>query len=213
MKGLLLKDYYVVTRTCKVQLLVNVVFIIVAIIANANDHIMILAMPVLIAGDIPITLIAIDEKSRWTEYSGALPYSTAQKVLSKYITGLIYVLLVCGIMFLAALCFNGSEFPLTFMFSLALAGALLIPSLMIPLCYKFGVNNGMLIFLILLFIIMFIFQSIFSTEEISAFLLKCAEIPAPIFVLAGIAVYGASFGISTALGAVRGKKLEVRGKR
>ena len=48
--------------------------------------------PCLFCGMVPVNLLAYDERSRWLQYSGTLPYTRAQIVSGKYLIGLI-----CGI--------------------------------------------------------------------------------------------------------------------
>ena len=62
MKGLLLKDFYMAAKYCRACLL---------------------------CGMIPVNLLAYDERSRWLEYSGTLPYTKAQIVSGKYLVGII----------------------------------------------------------------------------------------------------------------------------
>ena len=43
---------------------------------------------------IPINLLVYDERSRWTQYSGTLPYTKTQIVSGKYLIGLLIQLTI-----------------------------------------------------------------------------------------------------------------------
>ena len=50
--------------------------------------------PCLLCGMIPVNLLAYDERSRWMQYSAALPYTKAQIVCGKCLIGLLTQLTV-----------------------------------------------------------------------------------------------------------------------
>lgn len=87
MKGLITKDIFMIAKYFKLYFLMDVIFIAVAFFSPDSSSF--LMIPVLLSGIIPITLLAYDERSHWTEYSGALPYSKAQIVSAKYLIGLL----------------------------------------------------------------------------------------------------------------------------
>ena len=73
MKGLILKDLYMIKSYCKSYLLIAVVFFAVSFAGNNN---MFFAFyPCLLCGMIPVTLLGYDERSRWIQYSGTMPYT------------------------------------------------------------------------------------------------------------------------------------------
>ena len=98
MKGLLLKDWYMVKKYCRAYLLITVVFIAVSLFSN--DNMFFVFYPCLLCGMIPVNLLGYDERSRWMQYSGTLPYTRTQIVCGKYIIGLraqFAILVVTGI--------------------------------------------------------------------------------------------------------------------
>ncbi len=86
MKGLLLKDFYQLTKYCRAYLAVALVF---AAAAAVNNNMFFLVYPMIMVSVIPINLISYDEKSKWNLYAGALPYSRRQLVSVKYVIALV----------------------------------------------------------------------------------------------------------------------------
>ena len=86
MKGLLLKDWYMVVKYCKAYLLICLVFIGVSIMSD--DNFFFILYPCILCGMIPVTLLGYDERSKWDQYCAALPYTKAQIVSGKYLLGM-----------------------------------------------------------------------------------------------------------------------------
>lgn len=145
MKGLLLKDFYMATKYCRVFLYMLVVFIGVSFFTG--DSPMFVYFPTLIAGVIPMTLISYDEKDRWDTYSQALPCSKKQAVSAKYLLGLFIMLAVFAVTALvqvfrlvSAGTFSVDAYLLLLVQILAVG--LIVPSLLLPFIFKFGTEKG-----------------------------------------------------------------------
>lgn len=98
MKGLLLKDWYMMKKYCRSYFLIAAVFIAVSLFGN--DNLFFIFYPCLLCGMIPVNLLGYDERSRWMQYSGTMPYTKAQIVSAKYLIGLlaqVTMLIVTGI--------------------------------------------------------------------------------------------------------------------
>ena len=87
MKGLLLKDLYMMKSYCRSYLLIAVVFTAVSLIGK--DNMFFMFYPCLLCGMIPVNLLAYDERSRFIRYGDTLPYKRAQIVSAKYLIGLL----------------------------------------------------------------------------------------------------------------------------
>ena len=70
MKGLLRKDLYMMGKYCRSYLLLVIVFLCVSVFSS--DNLFFVFYPSLFSGMIPVSLLAYDERSRWTQYSGTL---------------------------------------------------------------------------------------------------------------------------------------------
>lgn len=98
MKGLLLKDWYMMKKYCKAYIAIIVVFIAVFLVSN--DNLFFVFYPCMICGMIPVNLLGYDERSHWVQYSGTMPYTKAQLVSGKYLIGLLAqltILVVTGV--------------------------------------------------------------------------------------------------------------------
>ncbi len=156
MKGLLIKDFYMTARYCRAFLLIVAVFIAVSFFGD--DNIFFIVYPVMIASVIPMTLISYDERDKWTQYSGTLPYTRAQLVSSKYLIGLIFgsaafVLSVAASV--SRMLANGyfSLTELSVISAVLLVLGLIGPSLILPFAFKYGAEKGRIAFYIMIGII------------------------------------------------------------
>lgn len=158
MKGLLLKDFYVTIKSCKMYFIVVLMFIAMSFFFNDSfsDGYMFLMLPVMMFGALPISLLSFDEKFKWTKYSKALPYSPTQIVSSKYLFGFIFQVLMALIVLLALVIrvetiggetLSTSASVLCRVFTLSL----IIPAIGLPLCFKFGTEKGRVFYMALVF--------------------------------------------------------------
>ena len=90
MKGLVLKDFYLLTRYCRNFLLVAFVFLVMYI--SNPDNTAAITMLCAVTGILPITLLSYDEREGWITYCQTLPYTKAQYVSAKYVMGLFVCL-------------------------------------------------------------------------------------------------------------------------
>lgn len=151
MKGLLLKDYYMTVKYCKVYLLVMIIFILGS--AASEDNLFFMFYPCLISGMLPVTLLGYDERSKWNQYCGIFPYTKAQIVSGKFLMGLfaqIVVITLSALTQAVKMNINGTFNSDTF---LTLIEVLLILScssfISLPFIFKFGVEKGRIAYLIM----------------------------------------------------------------
>ena len=145
MKGLLLKDWYMMKKYCRAYLLIAVVFIAVSLFSN--DNMFFVFYPCLLCGMIPVNLLGYDERSRWMQYSGTLPYTKTQIVSGKYLIGLlsqIAILVATGVAqaakMLIAHNFELGDFAVLML--LMLIVSTLTSSICLPFVFKLGVEKG-----------------------------------------------------------------------
>ena len=145
MKGLLLKDWYMVKKYCRAYLLIAIVFI--AISFFSNDNMFFVFYPCLLCGMIPVNLLAYDERSHWMQYSGTFPYTKTQIVSGKYLIGLLAQLAVLaatgiahGVKMYAAGNFVLGDFAVLML--LMLIVSTLSSSICLPFVFKLGVEKG-----------------------------------------------------------------------
>lgn len=145
MKGLLLKDFYMTKKYCKSYLLIAAIFIVLSLVNE--DNLFFVFYPCLLCGMIPVTLLGYDERSRWMQYSGTLPYTKGQIVSCKYLIGLMAqmaMLLVTGIAQAVKMNIDGTfqlnDYMVLMLIMLILA--MLTSSISLPFIFKLGVEKG-----------------------------------------------------------------------
>lgn len=156
MKGLLLKDWYLICRHCRAYLMILVVFLGIGLFSP--ESIFFLYYPVLMAGSIPVTLLSYDSMSRWESYSRTFPYSEGQLVAAKYLISLLAVLVTALVTVLAYGAIQGGTdwMALLSMGCMVLALGLLTPALMLPWVFKFGAEKGRIVFYVVLVLLMLV---------------------------------------------------------
>jgi len=145
MKGLLLKDWYMMKKYCRYYLFATVGFIILSLMTDGNMFFVF--YPCMLCGMIPVNLIGYDERSRWMEYSSTMPYTKAQIVSGKFIIGLLTQLatmLVIGTAHTVKMVATGVFIPgeLAVLMLLLLIVSTLSSSICLPFIFKLGVEKG-----------------------------------------------------------------------
>lgn len=145
MKGLLLKDWYMMKKYCRYYLFVCIGFIILSMMSSGNMFFVF--YPCFLCGMIPVNLLGYDERSRWTEYVGTLPYTKTQIVSAKYLIGLFTQITMLTVICIAQGVKMGVEGTFVLKEFLVLMMLLLImasvaSSLTLPFVFKYGVEKG-----------------------------------------------------------------------
>ena len=153
MKGLILKDLYMMVKYFRNYLLVLVVFLGVSM--AQEDNLFFAFYPFLICGMIPVNLLAYDERSHWDIYCGTLPVTRDMVVSAKYLLGLI----VQGVVFLVTALCQAVRFGLTETFdlesylvlmSLMAIVSLISSSITLPFMFKLGVEKGRMAYYVMI---------------------------------------------------------------
>lgn len=199
MKGLLLKDWYMTKRYCRSYLLICVCFVILSLASEGNMFFVF--YPCLLCGMIPVNLLGYDERSRWTEYAGALPYTRAQIVSAKYLMGLFAQIAILAVNSIAQgirMAIDGSfaltEFLVLVMILLIMATV--TSSLTLPFVFKLGVEKGRSAYYVTVGVVCAV--SIVASNVFSNGLHTEIELNAvlPIICLIGIGIYALSWYLS-----------------
>ncbi len=199
MKGLLLKDLYMMKKYCRSYLIIAVVFIAVSFVGDSN--LFFIFYPCMLCGMIPVNLLAYDERSRWLQYSETMPYTKGQIVSGKYLIGLgtqIAMLTVTGIAQAIRMSisntFQLNEYIVLMMLLLIIAS--ITSSICLPFMFKWGVEKGRIAYY-------FMIGMVCAGSIISSSLLfkeMQAEIKLngilPIVCLIGIGIYALSWYLS-----------------
>lgn len=199
MKALLLKDWYMMVKYCKAYLVIVAVF---AAVAMSGVNFMYGFYACIMAGMVPVTLLSYDERSKWTVYSCALPYTRAQLVSVKYIVGglaqLAVIILLTAIQCVRSGFSGGFDFGVLLEYmSLQIFMSCLVCSVNLPFVFKYGVEKGRAwyyIALVLVFGVAGALAGIFVLSDTSrhGILGAFALVPA----IVGIGIYALSWRLS-----------------
>lgn len=177
MKGLLLKESFVMMKNNKASLLITPIF---ALIGIFNKQMMfILLIPVIIAM-LPLGTMTYDEISRWNFYVQCMPVEKKRIVLSKYLTVLMLALggsvIVGCIKLIYDIAAGGTDYRVIIMMIIvAFALGLLVPCISIPLNLKFSTAKGRIFYLIFTGIICGLIPSLFLSDD-QNFSVKAAKL-------------------------------------
>lgn len=132
-------------KYCRTYIFIAAAFIALSLASNGNMFFVF--YPCLLCGMIPVNLLGYDERSRWMQYSGTLPYTKAQIVSGKYLIGLLAqlaILLAVGVTQAAKMVIAGDfvlgEFAVLIL--LMLIVSTLTSSITLPFIFKLGVEKG-----------------------------------------------------------------------
>lgn len=156
MKGLILKDLYLVKKYCKSYLILTLLFIA---LSSMNGENMIFALyPSAVCGMVTVSLMSLDEKCRWLSYSASLPYSKGQIVSEKYLLGLVIQLLVLVLTGIAQAVRMNREGNLEakslfVLMAVLTATALLTSAVNLLLVFRFGCERARILFYVLIGVI------------------------------------------------------------
>lgn len=145
MKGLLLKDFLVLTKQMKMFLILIPIMAITGGVPMASIAILLGAM-------LPMTALAYDEQSKWNDLAMMMPYSKKNIVLSKYVLG---YLCMTG----ASILFMVAQVVMTttqhkdlrtnlYMILFAILCGLLFIAINTPISFKYGVQKGRIVFIV-----------------------------------------------------------------
>lgn len=156
MKGLLLKEAYMIRRYCKAYLLLVIVFLSVSFFGN--DNLFFVFYPCLFANLIPVALLSYDERSKWDQFCGTLPYTKAQQVSSKYVVSLLIQIVIFMVTALAQayrMVHTGTfswKVYLSLLTVLLFMSSLVI-SVTLPIMFKWGTEKGRIAYSVMIGII------------------------------------------------------------
>lgn len=202
MRGLILKDWYMTQKYCRSYLLIAVVFLVVAF--AGEDNIFFAMYPCILCGMIPVNLLAYDERSRWQQYCGTLPYTEGQIVSGKYVVGLmaqVVMLLVTAVTQALRMNLNHTfqwKYFVEFLL-IAFILSLVASSIILPFVFRFGVEKGRIVYFVLLGVMgggSFIALDVLQGNMMNPIPMNGVV---PILCLVGIGIYALSWCLSVVL--------------
>lgn len=198
MKGLLIKDTYMVNKYCRPFLLLLIIFLVISCFGKGN--LFLSFYPVLLVSLIPVNLISYDEKEKWNTYVLTLPYTKKDYVTSKYILGFIFIIvsiILSAITQLISASINdsftfSSYFSmLAIMFFIGIVG----PSILMPFIFKYGAEKGRIAYyLVIILLCVLISITTGSDINLSAYFSEIGIIT--LLIGLGIIIYTLSWLVS-----------------
>jgi len=157
-KGLLLKDWYILKNKGKMYLIIVPIYLAIAF---RSQNLLFVFFSIVFAAMIPRTLAAYDDHAHWNCYTAALPVSKKQIVQSRYLLSLMFILLftLCAVILNFIIPFSALTSPLI-LAGIASTGIGYI-AISFPLLYRFGTEKGRMIQTLLMMFFM-IWGGIFS---------------------------------------------------
>lgn len=165
MKGLLLKDFYVLTGKLKFLLILMFLF---AVIPNSPQ----IAFAMVYGALFPIAIMGYDERSKWDKLARTMPYASADFALSKYLLGYSAMCLTAGISIISTMTLGPladsritlSAYLLTKLIPSLLCGFLVL-ALGLPLIIHLGVTKGQMLFIVLAIVVMLLGFNFIGRQE------------------------------------------------
>lgn len=205
MKALILKDLYQLKAYCKSLLLLVCVFTLVVPFSDGNLFFCI--YPVMMISMLPMTLLSYDERTKWNCYCAALPFRRSQIVTAKYLLCLLLTLpmalLVLGLSAIRiAVSGSGQWSALAVLAVSLLVMSTLSSSLSMPFLFRFGVEKGRLLYIIIVCIAC---SSSFVIQDLTtSVVLPVPVLPVMVLLCAGI------FVLSWRLSIAMFERMEIR---
>jgi len=151
MIGLILKDFLNLRKQMKIYLILIIFYLAIGMVSG--NPAMLSSMMAIVAFMIPITALSYDERSKWDRYALTMPLSRSSIVVSKYILGLIFLIMAFIVSILSNLFLNNillEESMVTNLSSLSMG--LILMSIIFPIIFKMGVEKGRVYMMLVLFI-------------------------------------------------------------
>lgn len=194
MKGLIIKDLYVIKRYARATILVALIFAAVGLMSanNASFTGMISMMSTMMV----INAFSYDDLAKWDRYALAMPISRKTMVGARYLLGFCLwlggVLLALVILLVSMIVHQQNTYQESLMIIAMIgAGMLMATAISLPMLYKFGVEKGRILLLLAFLppVAVAIVPVMIFGEGAMIFLIA-------VFPVASLAMYAISYGVS-----------------
>lgn len=150
MKGLLLKDWYMVLKEAKYYLAFFVVYAVLA--AFSGSWMILVSINMFLGSMIVKSLMAKEEQNRWDSFAVILPVTAKEKVIEKYLVGfgggMTANIISFAVLWTAKLIFQrNADIPLLPFFLLYTVFTIYYLAFELPVLIKFGTIKGRLVFI------------------------------------------------------------------
>ncbi len=149
MKGLLLKDFYVMKRELRAFLFIIVFFTAFSFVGENNSFFMfygLIMLPI-----VNISLISYDERSHWDSFLETTPISRSTAVTEKYLLTLLLLLIWFPVVLLVYMLQHSSFGDFAQMLCISVYMALFFPAVLYPFIFALGSEKGRFAYFIFIF--------------------------------------------------------------
>lgn len=210
MKGLLLRDFYVLKRSALSLVMICVVYAILAAVQKNNSFFVWFLG--LLAGMTPMTVIGLDERSKWEVLAGTMPYTRTEIVISKYLLSLISlcfaIILFTASSMLMMSYKGGIEFD-TVIFNILLMSfvGILFSAVEFPFVFWLGATKGRIVVVVLAMVISMLGSVFAISSGLIGALTEVSVINDILFI--GVAAAAAVMAVSAVISIAVYKKKEL----
>lgn len=149
MKGLLLKDFYVMKRELRAFLFIIVFFTAFSFVGENNSFFMFYGLIMLPL--VNISLISYDERSHWDSFLETTPISRSTAVTEKYLLNLLLLLLWSPVVIAFYLIQSDSLGSPLQILCICVYMALFFPAVLYPFIFALGSEKGRFAYFIFIF--------------------------------------------------------------
>lgn len=212
MTGLILKDCLVMRKALKSYLMIMLLYVVLAWLDVLNYAFIITFIQIMLMV-LPITAFAYDEQAKWDRYAMSLPLGRGKVVGARYLFVLTLTVITStiGLAGTAILTLVHEAEAMEMLVTLAVSTTigLLVPAILLPLCYKLGAERARPYLYAIIFIptILVVLLAKIDTIDFSA-LNRLNDLPpdaifrgASLLSVGGLAVLAASYLISCRIAA------------
>lgn len=145
MTGLIWKDFLVMRKSLKSYLLIMVLYVVLAYLDVLNYGFIITFIQVMLMV-LPISAFSYDELAKWDRYAMSLPLGQGKVVGARYlfVLALTAITAAIGLAGTAILTLVREAEPVEMLLTLEVSTTigLLVPAILLPLCYKLGAERA-----------------------------------------------------------------------
>lgn len=147
MKSLLIKDFYLIKKTCRMFLLMILAFFAVAVVTPQRNFMYL--YDAIFMGMLSHSLLAIEERDGSDKYYLICPVSKKQIVAEKYILSAIFIAIISIPIALLEIIKKTDISEIALILSLVAAVGIIFPSISMPIMFRYGYAKGKIVFMCL----------------------------------------------------------------
>lgn len=191
MTGLMTKDFLVMRKGLKSYLLIMALYAVLAWLDILNYGFIITFIQVMLMV-LPITAFSYDELAKWDRYAMSLPLGRGRVVGARYLFVLILTLVTTaiGLATTAILALVREADPVEMLLTLEVSTTigLLVPAIILPLCYKLGAERARPYLYAIIFIPIIAVVLLAKAGVLDMSMLKGMDLLAPVALAGGAAL-------------------------